>query len=80
MREERRYTSHSHIRMMIGRHAVDDITHFSFVYNPGTEWHAKFEGIQRHDSLGHSLSGIVEEVRPRVGPEPVLHILILTVK
>ncbi|KAI0883720.1 uncharacterized protein GGS22DRAFT_194957 [Annulohypoxylon maeteangense] len=82
---------HSYIRLMIERHSQDVVPHYFFVFHHGHEWHPKFEDLQRQDPLGPQFIGykddldelcafLVNEVRPRVGEEPVLHILIPTVK
>ncbi|KAI8648044.1 hypothetical protein NCS56_01535900 [Fusarium sp. Ph1] len=82
---------YSYVRMMIERHAHDDVPHYFFVFHEGHEWHPKFEDLRRQIPLGHHFVGyqddldqlcafLVEEFRPRIGTEPVLHILMPTVK
>ncbi|KAI1215168.1 uncharacterized protein F4807DRAFT_23991 [Annulohypoxylon truncatum] len=82
---------HSYIRTMIERHSRDEMPHYFFVFHQGHEWHPKFEDLQRQDPLGPPFVGykddldelcafLVDEVRPQVGTEPVLHILMPTVK
>lgn len=82
---------HSYIRTMIERHSQDEVPHYFFVFHQGHEWHPRFEDIQRQDPLGPRFVGyrddldelcafLVDEVRPRVGKEAVLHILMPTVK
>jgi hypothetical protein len=82
---------YSYVRMMIERHAHDGLPYYFFVFHEGHEWHPKFEDLRRQTPLGHHFIGyeddldqlcafLVEEFRPRIGPEPVLHILIPTVK
>lgn len=82
---------HSYVRTMIERHTADEVKHYFVVFHQGHEWHPKFEDLQRRDPLGPQFIGyrddmdelcafLVDEVRPRVGQEPVLHILMPTVK
>ncbi len=82
---------HSYARTMIERHALDEVAHYFFVFHQGHEWHPKFEDLQRGDPLGPQFVGYMDdldelcaflanEVRPRVGREAVLHILMPTVK
>lgn len=82
---------YSYVRLMIERHAHDDVPHYFFIFHEGHEWHPKFEDLRRQTPLGHHFVGyqddldqlcafLVEEFRPRIGTEPVLHILIPTVK
>jgi len=64
-----------------------DIKHLFFVFNPGTEWHPRFDALRREDPLPEGfcgyynnlevLCGILRRVtRPAVGPQPVFHLLI----
>ncbi|KAF5648568.1 transcription factor Zn C2H2 [Fusarium sp. NRRL 52700] len=82
---------YSYVRMMIERHAHDEIPHYFFVFHESHEWHPKFEDLRRETPLGPHFVGynddldqlvafLVEEFRPRVGTKPVLHILLPTVK
>ena len=82
---------HSYIRTMIERHNQDEVPHYFFVFHQGHEWHPRFEDLQRKDPLGPRFVGyrddldelcafLVDKVRPRVGKEAVLHILMPTVK
>lgn len=77
---------HSFVRSMIERHQGDP-AHYFFVFNPGTEWQPKFDDINRSDPLGphylgysHDMDELVDFLiriaRPRLGPNPILHILI----
>lgn len=64
--------------------------HYFTVFNHSDLWHPDFADIQRGDPLGPSYLGhrtdldelcafLAEEVRPRVGPEAILHILMPSV-
>lgn len=81
---------HSYVRSMIERHQDDNTSHYFFVFNQSTTWHPKFDDIRRGDPLGPQFLGyysdldvlvafIVEEARPRIGPEPIIHILVPTI-
>ena len=81
---------HSYVRSMIEQHHSDQIPHYFFIFNPSTTWYAKFDDINRVEPLGDHYLGrrhdldelvafIVESARPRLGPEPVIHILIPTI-
>ncbi|CVL09232.1 uncharacterized protein FMAN_16277 [Fusarium mangiferae] len=82
---------YSYVKMMIERHAHNEVPHYFFIFHEGHEWHPKFEDLRRQTPLGSHFVGynddldqlaafLVEEFRPRIGPEPVLHILLPTVK
>ncbi|KAF5250192.1 hypothetical protein FOXYS1_14928 [Fusarium oxysporum] len=82
---------YSYVRMMIERHAHDEVPHYFFIFHEGHEWHPKFEDLRRQTPLGPQFVGynddldqlaafLVEEFRPRVGTDAVLHILLPTVK
>ncbi|KAJ0298017.1 hypothetical protein Brms1b_013468 [Colletotrichum noveboracense] len=81
---------HSFIRSMMEKHQEEKTPHYFFVFNQSTTWHAKFDDIKRADPLGNHFLGyshdldelvafIVEHARPRLGPEPIVHILIPTI-
>ncbi|OHF02297.1 hypothetical protein CORC01_02290 [Colletotrichum orchidophilum] len=81
---------HSFIRSMIEKHQEEKTPHYFFVFNQSTTWHAKFDDIKRADPLGDHFLGyshdldelvafIVEDARPRLGSEPIVHILIPTI-
>jgi hypothetical protein len=81
---------HSYVRMMIVNHDLATVPHYFTVFNKSIEWYPKFADLQRSDPLGPSYLGhkndldelcafLAEEVRPRVGPETVLHILMPTI-
>ncbi|KEF58969.1 uncharacterized protein A1O9_03812 [Exophiala aquamarina CBS 119918] len=81
---------YSYVRSMIEKHQEDTRPHYFFVFNQSTTWHAKFDDINRRDPLGIHFLGyqhdldtlvayIVEHGRPRLGPEPIVHILIPTI-
>ncbi len=81
---------HSYIRSVMEQHPGNNPPHYFFVFNPSTTWHAKFDDINRADPLGDRYLGrrcdldelvafIVESARPRLGPEPVIHILTPTI-
>ncbi|KAL3494678.1 hypothetical protein BJX62DRAFT_233969 [Aspergillus germanicus] len=78
------------VRSMIEKHQEDKTPHYFFVFNQSTTWHPKFDDIKRADPLGEQFLGyyhdldvlvdfIVSTARPRLGPEPVIHILIPTI-
>ncbi|RBA14406.1 hypothetical protein FPRO05_03198 [Fusarium proliferatum] len=82
---------YSYVRMMIERHAHEEIPHYFFIFHESHEWYPKFEDLRRETPLGPHFVGynddldqlvafVVEEFRPRIGTEPVLHILLPTVK
>ncbi len=84
---------HSFLKMKILDHCNngnDGVPHYFTVFNKGTLWHPKFAEIQRSDPLGPRYLGhktdldelcafLAEEVRPRVGPAAVLHVLMPTI-
>jgi hypothetical protein len=81
---------HSYIRSLIEKYASDTVPHYFTVFNNSDLWHPKFADIQREDPLGPLYLGhrmdldelcafLAEEVRPRVGPSAVLHVLMPTV-
>ena len=80
---------HSFIRTMIENHQDEKTPHYFLVFNQTTTWHPKFEDIKRADPLSDRFLGyshgldelvafIVDTARPRLGPEPIVHILIPT--
>ncbi|WKT52003.1 hypothetical protein QSH57_002517 [Fusarium oxysporum f. sp. vasinfectum] len=81
---------HSYVREMIEMHALSDVPHYFTVFHQGTVWWPKFADLVRSDPLGPQFLGrksdldelcvfLADEVRPRVGKEAVLHILMPTV-
>ncbi|KAH6977672.1 hypothetical protein EDB80DRAFT_738273 [Ilyonectria destructans] len=81
---------HSYIRLLIETYTSDTIPHYFTVFNHGDLWHPDFADIQRGDPLGPSYLGhktdldelcafLAEEVRPQVGPEAVLHVVMPSV-
>ncbi|KAK0617598.1 hypothetical protein B0T14DRAFT_569091 [Immersiella caudata] len=81
---------YSYVRSMIEQHHSDQAPHYFFIFNQSTTWCAKFDDINRVEPLGDHYLGrshdldelvafIVESARPRLGPEPVIHILIPTI-
>ncbi|CAK7200735.1 hypothetical protein SEUCBS139899_003434 [Sporothrix eucalyptigena] len=64
--------------------------HYFVVFNQSTTWHPEFDKINRATPLGDHFLGyshdldelvafLVNVARPRLGPEPVLHILMPTI-
>jgi hypothetical protein len=81
---------HSYVRSMIETHSSDTVSHYFTVFSKGNLWYPKFADLQRSDPLGPSYLGqrtdldelcafLAEEVRPRVGPQAILHILMPTI-
>jgi hypothetical protein len=77
---------YSYVRDMIESHSNKEVPHYFSVFNKGSLWRSKFADLQRANPLGPQYLGhktdldvlcayLAEEVRPRVGPEAVLHIL-----
>jgi len=80
---------HAYVKMLIEKYRDDKVPHYFTVFNQGSQWYPKFAELQRNDPLGPSYLGhktdldelcafLAEEVRPRVGDKPVLHILMPT--
>lgn len=81
---------HSFVLSMIEKYQTESTPHYFFVFNQSTTWHPKFDDIKRAKPLGDRFLGyshdldelvafIVEVARPRLGPEPVIHILMPTI-
>ncbi|KAH7556169.1 hypothetical protein BM1_06695 [Bipolaris maydis] len=82
---------HEWLRMMIHEHSTDNAAHYFAVFDRGTRWHPKFFAINEDNPLGRQYLGhktdldelcafLADEVRPRVGPHAVLHILMPSTK
>lgn len=80
---------HSYVRMMIEISSSDEVPHYFTVFNKSSQWHPKFADLQRRDPLGPLYLGhktdldelcafLAEEVRSRIGPTAILHILMPT--
>ncbi|KLU84620.1 hypothetical protein MAPG_03660 [Magnaporthiopsis poae ATCC 64411] len=83
---------HSFVRSMIEKHRTAEAKppsqpHFFVVFNQSTTWHAHFDNLNRQDPLGPAFLGyshdldelfafIVDEARPKLGPLPIIHILV----
>ena len=78
------------VRSMIDKHRNEQAPHYFFVFNPSTTWHPEFDDRNRRYPLGDRFLGynhdldqlvafIVDVARPRLGPFPVVHILIPTI-
>lgn len=81
----------SYVRMMIDKHSTEEVPHYFAVFHRGTQWHATFHELDQANPLGPNYLGhkadldelcafLVEEVRPRIGSDPVLHILMPSAK
>ena len=77
---------HSYIRLLIEKNATDSVSHYFSVFNHNDLWYPEFADIQRQDPLGPFYLGhrtdldelcafLANEVRPQIGPEAVLHIV-----
>lgn len=82
---------HSYVRMMIDKHSAEEVPHYFAVFHRGTQWHAAFHELDRANPLGPNYLGhradldelcafLVEEVRPQIHSDSVLHILMPSTK